>query len=89
MDVTIPLHFRSKDKVETPCDDLNIPAFQLIDDSFGYIVSYRVTQAMMMEIKQRAMHQCESIRSAYYPTMITDLFGEAKVLPLQYDVVLK
>ena len=89
MDVTIPLHFRSRDEVEVPCDDLNASVFQLIDDSFGYIVSYRVTQTMMMEIKQRAMYQCESIRSAYDPTMIIDLFGQPKALPLQYDVVLK
>lgn len=87
--MTTPLHFSSKDGVESSSDVLTASVFQLIDDSFGYILSYRVTQTAMMEIKQRAIYQCEAIRSAYDPTLITDLFGQPKELPLQYDVILR
>ena len=89
LDVSVPLHFRSKDGMNTPYENINISIFQLVDDSFGYIVSYRVTQTMMMEVKRRAMHQCEIIRSVYDPTVILDLFGQPKALPLQYDVIVK
>ena len=63
--------------------------FQLLDDSFGYLVSFRITQASMREVIQRASRHAEAIRGVYDPSLINDLFGEPVQQAEQYDVVLR
>lgn len=63
--------------------------FQLLDDSFGYLVSFRITQVAMREVIQRASRHAEAIRGVYDPSLINDLFGTPIQQAVQYDIVLR
>ena len=83
------IHFHSASTLTptTPLEDT--PVFQLLDDSYGYLPSYRVGLDAMREVILRAARQSESIRGPYDPALIHDLFGTPMEPALAYDVVLR
>ena len=88
LDATQPIHFHTRESLH-PQELKDASVFQLLDDSFGYLVSFRITQASMREVIQRASRHAEAIRGVYDPSLINDLFGEPVQQAEQYDVVLR
>ena len=61
----------------------------VMDDSFGYCVSYRLEREVMREVGEKARRDLARIRGVYDCMVVPSLFSTPAWNELQYDLTLK
>lgn len=84
-----PLHFQSESRTAEIESSSITECMQVIDDSFGYNVTYRIPAGSWHEIRERASSSVSLFRSRGNSMTLSTLLEGRRSLVSQYDITLR